>query len=219
MKADDAHEDQPLMTTALSVPGLQLELMPPGWEVRFADDGKVYFVDHNRKTTTWLDPRTGEALKDPGTGEALKLYLPKGWEKDQTEEGRLYFIDRNTETTTWVDPRHCGAGISSFGLPKGWEIRATERGITYFVDHHTDTATWDDPRTTITQAQEDSIRKPAESPSGMGSSETQKDSTPKPDDLPSGMVSDEKQKLGTMSEGPESPTNRPVASSPLLAKL
>ncbi|KAM0806134.1 hypothetical protein BDR22DRAFT_4945 [Usnea florida] len=189
MEADDAHEDQPMITTAPSVPGLQLELMPPGWELRFADDGRVYFADHNRKTTTWLDPRTGEALK---------FYLPKGWERDQTEEGKTYFIDRNTDTTTWVDPRRWGAGISSFGLPKRWEIRATERGITYFVDHHTDTTTWDDPRTFITQAQEDSI--------------------PKPDDLPSGMGSGETEKGGTMSEGPKSP-NRPVASSPVRAKL
>ena len=110
--------------------------MPPGWEPRFADDGKVYFFDHNRKTTTWLDPRTIDSLK---------VFLPKRLEKGQTEAGKTYFIDRNTNTTTWEDPRHHRAGILTVGLPKGWEIRETERGIAYFVDHNTKTTTWEEP--------------------------------------------------------------------------
>lgn len=31
--------------------------LPPGWEVRITNTGRIYFVDHNSKITTWDDPR------------------------------------------------------------------------------------------------------------------------------------------------------------------
>eukprot|EP01059_Diplonema_ambulator_P035964 TRINITY_DN8735_c0_g1_i1.p1 TRINITY_DN8735_c0_g1~~TRINITY_DN8735_c0_g1_i1.p1 ORF type:complete len:766 (+),score=116.55 TRINITY_DN8735_c0_g1_i1:92-2389(+) len=33
------------------------EPLPAGWEIRSTDDGRVYFIDHNTKQTTWNDPR------------------------------------------------------------------------------------------------------------------------------------------------------------------
>jgi len=33
--------------------------MPHGWEMRFTDEGVRYFVDHNTKSTTFQDPRSG----------------------------------------------------------------------------------------------------------------------------------------------------------------
>ncbi|CAG5135199.1 unnamed protein product, partial [Candidula unifasciata] len=31
--------------------------LPPGWEERTHTDGRVFFIDHNNKTTQWEDPR------------------------------------------------------------------------------------------------------------------------------------------------------------------
>ncbi|MCG8711201.1 hypothetical protein JHU04_004602, partial [Brenneria sp. 4F2] len=31
--------------------------LPSGWEQRFTPEGRAYFVDHNTRTTTWVDPR------------------------------------------------------------------------------------------------------------------------------------------------------------------
>uniref|UniRef100_A0A4W3GGE2 E3 ubiquitin-protein ligase n=1 Tax=Callorhinchus milii TaxID=7868 RepID=A0A4W3GGE2_CALMI len=31
--------------------------LPPGWEVRYAPNGRSFFIDHNTKTTSWDDPR------------------------------------------------------------------------------------------------------------------------------------------------------------------
>lgn len=31
--------------------------LPDGWEYATDDDGKVYFIDHITKKTTWIDPR------------------------------------------------------------------------------------------------------------------------------------------------------------------
>lgn len=31
--------------------------LPEGWEVATDFDGKVYYIDHINKKTTWIDPR------------------------------------------------------------------------------------------------------------------------------------------------------------------
>ena len=31
--------------------------LPAGWDVGRDFDGKIYFIDHNNKKTTWVDPR------------------------------------------------------------------------------------------------------------------------------------------------------------------
>lgn len=40
----------------------QLGSLPSGWEMRITSIGRIYFVDHNTKTTTWDDPRVPSAL-------------------------------------------------------------------------------------------------------------------------------------------------------------
>ena len=32
--------------------------LPRGWDLGRDYDGKVYFIDHNTKQTTWVDPRS-----------------------------------------------------------------------------------------------------------------------------------------------------------------
>lgn len=43
----------------LSLRLLNEKPLPEGWEMRFTVDGIPYFVDHNRRATTYIDPRTG----------------------------------------------------------------------------------------------------------------------------------------------------------------
>uniref|UniRef100_A0A4W5MLS4 HECT-type E3 ubiquitin transferase n=1 Tax=Hucho hucho TaxID=62062 RepID=A0A4W5MLS4_9TELE len=40
--------------------------LPEGWEMRFTVDGIPYFVDHNRRATTYIDPRTGKSSLENG---------------------------------------------------------------------------------------------------------------------------------------------------------
>ena len=84
--------------------------LPHGWEERQTPDGRPYFVDHNSRTTTWLDPRLANApasiFSSTTTQTALNLGpLPSGWEMRMTSSGRIYFVDHNTRTTSWDDPR------------------------------------------------------------------------------------------------------------------
>ncbi|XP_037622663.1 NEDD4-like E3 ubiquitin-protein ligase WWP2 isoform X3 [Sebastes umbrosus] len=136
--------------------------LPAGWEQRVLPHGRVYYVDHNTKTTTWERP------------------LPPGWEKRVDQRGRYYYVDHNTRTTTWQRPtaesvrnyqqwqsqrsqlqgamhqfsqrflyQPSGAPVENDplgSLPPGWEKRQ-DNGRIYFVNHNTRTTQWDDPRT------------------------------------------------------------------------
>ncbi|XP_006006818.1 NEDD4-like E3 ubiquitin-protein ligase WWP2 isoform X2 [Latimeria chalumnae] len=139
-----------------------LEALPAGWEQRMLPNGRVYYVDHNTKTTTWERP------------------LPPGWEKRVDQRGRYYYVDHNTRTTTWQRPTaeyvrsyeqwqsqrsQLQGAMQQFSqrflyqspgappdndplgpLPSGWEKRQ-DNGRVYFVNHNTRTTQWEDPRT------------------------------------------------------------------------
>ena len=89
--------------------------LPAGWEQRFTPEGRPYFVDHNTRTTTWVDPRRQQLVRVVGpNGNNLSTQpqtvsqlgpLPSGWEMRLTSTARVYFVDHNTKTTTWDDPR------------------------------------------------------------------------------------------------------------------
>ena len=89
--------------------------LPSGWEQRTTAEGRPYFVDHNTRTTTWVDPRRQQILRIMGpNGNNVSLQpqsvsqlgpLPSGWEMRLTSTARVYFVDHNTKTTTWDDPR------------------------------------------------------------------------------------------------------------------
>ncbi|TAQ90164.1 hypothetical protein B7494_g1478 [Chlorociboria aeruginascens] len=48
--------------TIQTQPVSQLGPLPSGWEMRLTNTARVYFVDHNTKTTTWDDPRLPSSL-------------------------------------------------------------------------------------------------------------------------------------------------------------
>lgn len=92
--------------------------LPAGWEQRHTPEGRAYFVDHNTRTTTWVDPRRQQYIRmygqNAGSGGNTTIQqqpvsqlgpLPSGWEMRLTNTARVYFVDHNTKTTTWDDPR------------------------------------------------------------------------------------------------------------------
>ncbi|KAI1650174.1 HECT-domain-containing protein [Daldinia loculata] len=103
-----------LMHTGATSPGTGE--LPPGWEQRWTPEGRPYFVDHNTRTTTWVDPRRQQYIRmyggqnnSNGTIQQQPVSqlgpLPSGWEMRLTNTARVYFVDHNTKTTTWDDPR------------------------------------------------------------------------------------------------------------------
>uniref|UniRef100_A0A8C5GYM6 E3 ubiquitin-protein ligase n=1 Tax=Gouania willdenowi TaxID=441366 RepID=A0A8C5GYM6_GOUWI len=140
------------------------------WEQRMDPNGRLYFVDHVEKRTSWERPEP----------------LPPGWERRIDQMGRVYFVDHITRTTTWQRPTmetvrnyeqwqhqrsQLQGAMQQFNqrfivggqdqvsttqedqldplgsLPQGWEKRTDSNGRVYFVHHSTRTTQWEDPRT------------------------------------------------------------------------
>ncbi|KAG7247521.1 hypothetical protein CRUP_014077, partial [Coryphaenoides rupestris] len=45
--------------------------LPAGWEEARDYDGRVFFVDHNTRQTSWIDPRDSEGTGDQDQDPAL----------------------------------------------------------------------------------------------------------------------------------------------------
>uniref|UniRef100_A0A8C7PWK9 E3 ubiquitin-protein ligase n=1 Tax=Oncorhynchus mykiss TaxID=8022 RepID=A0A8C7PWK9_ONCMY len=140
----------PAPSSSSPSPGPDSTVLPPPTEQRILPHGRVYYVDHNTKTTTWERP------------------LPPGWEKRVDQRGRFYYVDHNTRTTTWQRPteesvrnyeqwqsqrsqlqgamhqfsQRCGPLKAS---PQ--QKKRQDNGRVYFVNHNTRTTQWEDPRT------------------------------------------------------------------------
>ncbi|XP_029520593.1 E3 ubiquitin-protein ligase Itchy-like [Oncorhynchus nerka] len=155
------------------VPTVAAGPLLPGWEQRVDQNGRLYFVDHVEKRTTWERPEP----------------LPSGWERRVDPMGRVYFVDHITRTTTWQRPtmetvrnyeqwqhqrNQLQGAMQQFNqrfifgvnglqdqvpatenkqfdplgpLPHGWEKRTDSNERVYFVQHTTRTTQWEDPRT------------------------------------------------------------------------
>uniref|UniRef100_A0A8C5CCQ5 E3 ubiquitin-protein ligase n=1 Tax=Gadus morhua TaxID=8049 RepID=A0A8C5CCQ5_GADMO len=140
------------------------------WEQRVDQNGRMYFVDHIEKRTSWERPEA----------------LSPGWERRVDPMGRVYYVDHMTRTTTWQRPtqesvrnfeewQHQRSQLQGamqqfnqrfiYGvrgtsgtlankefdplgpLPHGWEKRTDTNGRVYYVHHTNRTTQWEDPRT------------------------------------------------------------------------
>eukprot|EP00064_Thunnus_orientalis_P015680 superscaffoldBa00002955_g15735 len=145
------------VTPAVSprVPAVNPGPLPPGWERRVDQMGRVYFVDHVKRTTTWQRP----------TMETVRNYEQWQHQRSQLQGAMQQFNQRfifgvrlplcnvmrcgdegssnqpsNTNTVVFLL-------LNEKPLPEGWEMRFTVDGIPYFVDHNRRTTTYIDPRT------------------------------------------------------------------------
>ncbi|KAM9408235.1 membrane-associated guanylate kinase, WW and PDZ domain-containing protein 1b [Pholidichthys leucotaenia] len=89
--------------------------LPDNWEMAYTENGEVYFIDHNTKTTSWIDPRCldkpqkplEESEDDEGVHtEELDndLELPPGWEKIDDPVYGVYYVDHINRKTQYEHP-------------------------------------------------------------------------------------------------------------------
>uniref|UniRef100_A0A671REJ5 E3 ubiquitin-protein ligase n=1 Tax=Sinocyclocheilus anshuiensis TaxID=1608454 RepID=A0A671REJ5_9TELE len=110
--------------------------LPPGWEEKQDSKGRIYYVNHNSRTTTWTRPLI-QLIQPPSeaaaavAGAALNptVYAPPLLSPDVSPQHALSH-----------SPEHTGL------MPAGWEVRSTPNGRSFFIDHNTKTTTWDNPR-------------------------------------------------------------------------
>uniref|UniRef100_A0A8C7TWQ4 Membrane-associated guanylate kinase, WW and PDZ domain-containing protein 1 n=1 Tax=Oncorhynchus mykiss TaxID=8022 RepID=A0A8C7TWQ4_ONCMY len=78
------------------------------WEMAYTENGELYFIDHNTKTTSWIDPRCLdkppkplEECEDDGTSTTE---LPTGWEKIDDPVYGVYYVDHINRKTQYENP-------------------------------------------------------------------------------------------------------------------
>ena len=73
---------------------------------KVAPNGRVFYINHAEKKTTWVDPRSGRPSQLPSANNVPNRRheddlgpLPEGWEERVHTDGRIFFIDHNTRAT------------------------------------------------------------------------------------------------------------------------
>ncbi|KAM3876459.1 protein WWC3 [Diretmus argenteus] len=78
--------------------------LPAGWEEARDYDGRVFFIDHNTRQTSWIDPR--DRITKPLTfADCVGDELPLGWEVVYDQQVGVYYIDHINKTTQIENPR------------------------------------------------------------------------------------------------------------------
>ncbi|XP_077196234.1 pleckstrin homology domain-containing family A member 5 isoform X5 [Paroedura picta] len=75
--------------------------LPASWSFGISRGGRIFFINEEAKSTTWLHPLTGEAVI---TGHRRSPDLPTGWEEAYTFEGARYYINHNERKVTCKHP-------------------------------------------------------------------------------------------------------------------
>nr|SVE73385.1 EOG090X00VK [Daphnia atkinsoni] len=78
--------------------------LPQGWELGRDYDGKVYFIDHNSKKTTWVDPRD-RLIKPQTFADCVGNELPLGWEESYDSQVGPFYTNHISQTNQLEDPR------------------------------------------------------------------------------------------------------------------
>ncbi|XP_054476536.1 pleckstrin homology domain-containing family A member 5-like isoform X1 [Anoplopoma fimbria] len=78
-----------------------ISCLPSSWSYGVTRDGRVFFINEEAKSTTWLHPVSGEAVI---TGHRKTPDLPTGWEEGYTFEGARCFINHNERKVTCKHP-------------------------------------------------------------------------------------------------------------------
>ncbi|XP_063057000.1 protein WWC3 isoform X2 [Engraulis encrasicolus] len=78
--------------------------LPAGWEEARDYDGRVFYIDHNTRQTSWIDPR--DRITKPLTfADCVGDELPLGWEVVLDQQVGVYYIDHINKTTQIENPR------------------------------------------------------------------------------------------------------------------
>ncbi|XP_010577925.1 PREDICTED: pleckstrin homology domain-containing family A member 6 [Haliaeetus leucocephalus] len=75
--------------------------LPGRWTYGVCGDGRVFFINDETKSTSWVHPGTGYSIQ---SGHFSCAGLPRGWEVDTTLHGGFYFINHNERRNTFLHP-------------------------------------------------------------------------------------------------------------------
>ncbi|XP_066540780.1 E3 ubiquitin-protein ligase NEDD4 isoform X2 [Hoplias malabaricus] len=175
----EEHPVHPVMLP--TTPGL-----PPGWEEKQDSKGRIYYINHNSRTTTWTRPlvqliqSSDGAMSTAGAGGAAgfrcqspTIYAPPLLSPDASPLHSPAPIHspgaHHSPGPQHPSSPHAHSHTHTFEyagcMPTGWEVRSAPNGRPFFIDHNTKTTTWEDPRLKIPAHMR---RRPSLDPNDLG---------------------------------------------------
>lgn len=93
----------PAIPSAIGDPQQQLQdinvLLPPNWEARLDAHGRVFYIDHERRTTTWHRPKNDRSNQGPG----VKVDQTRSQRESRNQAADPDAIGTNATTTGRVE--------------------------------------------------------------------------------------------------------------------
>ncbi|XP_053689337.1 transcriptional coactivator yorkie isoform X1 [Sabethes cyaneus] len=133
--------------------------LPPGWEQARTQDGRIYYINHNTRTTTWEDPRitalqeqfqqqsSVETLFNTGSQTLISPTISSPTPPNVVFSDSIEMSNDAAPPSSSVPVLNSGTTNINLGpLPEGWEEGITNKGERYYINHATRTTTWRDPR-------------------------------------------------------------------------
>uniref|UniRef100_A0A8C1Z9B0 E3 ubiquitin-protein ligase n=1 Tax=Cyprinus carpio TaxID=7962 RepID=A0A8C1Z9B0_CYPCA len=132
--------------------------LPPGWEEKQDSKGRMYYVNHNSRLTTWTPPLIQVRLSPLSRESSINSLIQPPSEAAAASAaavaGGVSSLSQNPSgyapplLSPEVSPQHTRAHTPEHAgpMPAGWEARSAQNGRPFFIDHNTKTTTWDDPR-------------------------------------------------------------------------
>ncbi|XP_057690322.1 E3 ubiquitin-protein ligase NEDD4-like [Corythoichthys intestinalis] len=134
------------------------EVLPPGWEEKRDSKGRRYYINHNKRTTSWIRPRmhrtnsTSAATQSRASPPSITSVSPVASPSTSAATQSRASPPSITSVSPVASPQHTPSpeATSEYGsMPTGWEVRSAPNGRPFFIDHNTKTTTWQDPRLTV----------------------------------------------------------------------
>ncbi|XP_059470031.1 E3 ubiquitin-protein ligase SMURF2 [Neocloeon triangulifer] len=149
------------------------DALPDGWEERRTQNGRLYYVNHNTRTTQWSRPlrpqnniipingnitntngnlnssdSTSTPHRDSRSGSTRERRSgssrEEGESRSRRENGQTSTSSRRRGGRHRNQPR--AQLVQPPDLPEGYEMRTTQQGQVYFFHIPTGVSTWHDPR-------------------------------------------------------------------------
>jgi E3 ubiquitin-protein ligase NEDD4 len=118
--------------------------LPPGWEKRLTNTGRVFYIDHTRRLTQWHPPTPDQiqaAIRNSPRPMSMALSPHQPFPSPSPSSVKP------AVTSPASNGRAEPSGEPVLGvLPANWEMRTTPTGKTFFIDHNTKSTQWEDPR-------------------------------------------------------------------------
>ena len=121
--------------------------LPPGWEERRDNNGRVFYVDHNSRTTTFTHPASRETVTASSEEESSSSITSTTSTGGFQTRRAISLDDEEQWSGSESSPPPATAATipEAEGLPEGWEAKRLNTGMVLYINHIARTTQFERP--------------------------------------------------------------------------